>query len=324
MALHPPPPSPKSPPPPAPKRQKQAHQKPRGILKTAGVPLPPQAPLEDSFDHGGQDQETLDIIKALEEVCPTDTDDHDVEIIDEDSSDLDPLSDEPQIPLKPKQPHPLKAFHLRPPTVRTRVLTHRNGLPDAIKWMQTKGLSLSRFIAGHENRLRPRDRQELEALSTALFLLVDQFQPQHVILIDAADALIRRIMSICLQDKLDGTFLSVLANPSGSHLAPLEWISEANRVYKITKKAHLSRSSSPQPAHQSWSPPAPKAWRHRTHSSRPQDSNSRRSQTHKRRDQSPRANRNRGPQSAQSNGRKGRSDGGRGAGNESASSNHQN
>ena len=83
-------------------------------------------------------------------------------------------------------------------------------------------MSLARFVAGDELSMKPRDKQELEVLSAALLSLVDQLQPGLVLQIEAADILIRRIMSLCLRDKLDDDYLNVLGNPSGSHLAPLE------------------------------------------------------------------------------------------------------
>ena len=105
-------------------------------------------------------------------------------------------------------------------------------------------ISLARFVAGHEHQMKPRDKQELEYLSSTLLSLVDQLQPGMVVQLDAADILIRRIMSLCLRDKLDDDYLDVLSNPSGSHLAPLEWLTEANKVYKIVKKAKDSQSAS--------------------------------------------------------------------------------
>ena len=318
----PPPRSNSESPPPPPKRQRTGQQRPKSILKPSQSSHSlPNAVLGDHFDAGGQDQETRDILASLEEFCPTD-EDEDIEIVDEYDASASGESDtghhHPEDQPFDKLPSPptLKALHLRPQTVRTRVLTHRNGLPHAIRWLQTKGLSLARFVSNYDSSLRSRDKQELEALSTALLLLVDQFQPQHVVLIDAADVLIRRIMSLCLQDKLDQTYLSVMANPSGSHLAPLEWLTEANKVYKIVKKAHSSSSSSPPPVH--------KSWRHRTFSGRQQDGNTRgvrrqqESKSHNKHGQS----RNR-HQAGQQSARKAKSDGGKGAGNGGSSSNNQ-
>ena len=91
-----------------------------------------------------------------------------------------------------------------------------------------------RFVAGHEVQMKPRDKQELEVLSTTLLSLVDQLQPGMVVQLDAADILIRRILSLCLLDKLDDDYLDVLSNLSGSHLAPLE-------CQKPTKSTRSSR-----------------------------------------------------------------------------------
>ena len=214
--------------------------------------------ISDPIDDGGFDAESKDLADALKDFgkqVRSEDDDDDVLIVSE-HGDSNDESDEPTNRRQRRnQESHLKFSGLRPKSERTRAITHQNGFPEAIKWLRSKGISLARFVAGHETHMKPRDKQELEVLSTALLSLVDQVQPGMVIQLDVADILIRRIMGLCLRDKLDEDYLEVLSNPSGSHLAPLEWLTEANKVYKIVKKARDSR-----PTPSSSQPPTPR-WR---------------------------------------------------------------
>ena len=135
----------------------------------------------------------------------------------------------------PSQPD-LKVLRLRHPEMRTRKLAHQNGLTAILRWLQASGMSLSRFVAG-QTHLEPRDKQEVDHLLQILLLLTDQFHPDDAALVEATDPLIRRIMALCLQTKLDSDFLEVFTNPSGSHLAPLGLLTEANKVFQVIKKA---------------------------------------------------------------------------------------
>ena len=204
--------------------------------------------IADPFDDGGVDNESRDLESALNDFGKhVDRDEDDVLIVSE-HGDSNDESDEHKSRSRRDTSKPeaasLKFNGLRPKFERTRAITHQNGFPEAIRWLRSKGLSLARFVAGHEIQMKPRDKQELDILSATLLSLVDQLQPGMVVQLDAADILIRRIMSLCLRDKLDDDYLDVLSNPSGSHLAPLEWLTEANKVYKIMKKAKDSQSSS--------------------------------------------------------------------------------
>jgi hypothetical protein len=113
--------------------------------------------------------------------------------------------------------------------------------------LQGSGTSLSRFVAG-QTHLESRDKQEVDHLLQILLLLTDQFHPDDAALVEATDPLIRRIMALCLQTKLDSDFLEVFTNPSGSHLAPLGLLTEANKVFRVIKKARGLDSKSLFPA----------------------------------------------------------------------------
>ena len=130
----------------------------------------------------------------------------------------------------------LNCIGLRQTSLRTRKLAHPNGLPAIIQWLQSGGQSLQRFVAG-QTHLSATDKQEVEFHLQVLLLISDQFLPSHLSRIDSMDMLIRKIMAICLQTKLDSDFLEVFSNPSGSHLAPLGLLTEANKVFQVIKKA---------------------------------------------------------------------------------------
>ena len=130
----------------------------------------------------------------------------------------------------------LNCIGLRQTALRSRKLAHDNGLPAIIQWLQAGGQTLQRFVAG-QMHLSQRDKQEVDCHLHNLLLIADQVRPDHLALLDVTDSLIRRIMVLCLQTKLDADFLEVFSNPSGSHLAPLGLLSEANKVFQVIKKA---------------------------------------------------------------------------------------
>ena len=279
--------------------------------------------ISDPFDEGGMDEESRDLQKALNDFSKQVTrEDDEVQIVSEqgdsnDDSDEFTSNRSKRDRDKTQAPH-LKFSGLRPKSERNRAITHQNGFPEAIKWLRSKGISLARFVAGHEIQMKPRDKQELEVLSATLLSLVDQIQPGMVVQLDAADILIRRIMSLCLRDKLDDDYLDVLSNPSGSHLAPLEWLTEANKVYKILKKAKDSRSTSGK-AHI----PTPR-WRSQQHLSK-----STGSKGHGKSSQNSGTRPNRVPAPQRSShqprgGQREKHDGGRGAGTDGSSSSNNN
>ena len=144
----------------------------------------------------------------------------------------------------------LNCVGLRQSTSRTRTLAHQNGLPAIMQWLQAGGQTLQKFVAG-QTHLSASEKQEVDYHLHVLLLLADQVLPEHLSRLDATDALIRRIMAICLQTKLDSDFLDVFSNPSGSHLAPLGLLTEANKVFQVIKKARgldskcLSQASAP-------------------------------------------------------------------------------
>ena len=130
----------------------------------------------------------------------------------------------------------LNCLGLRQTELRTRKLAHENGLPAITQWLQASGQSLQRFVAG-QTHLSLRDKQEVDCHLQHLLLIADQVRPDQLALLDVTDSLIRRIMALCLQTKLDADFLEIFANPSGSQLAPLGLLSEANKVFQVIKKA---------------------------------------------------------------------------------------
>ena len=97
-----------------------------------------------------------------------------------------------------------------------------------MQWLRSGGQTLQQFVAG-QTQLSPKDRQEVDYLLHVLLILADQVQPEHLALLDATDALIRRIMAKCLETKLDMDFLDVFSNPSGSHLASLGLLTERTK-----------------------------------------------------------------------------------------------
>ena len=278
--------------------------------------------LAEPFDDGGIDNESRELEGALNDFSKSvNRDDDDVLIVSDPDASFDDSEEERARPKRDRKRHEehLKFNGLRPKSERARAITHQNGFPEAIKWLRSKGISLARFVAGHEVQMKPRDKQELEVLSSTLLSLVDQVQPGMVVQLDAADILIRRIMSLCLRDKLDDDYLEVLSNPSGSHLAPLEWLTEANKVYKIVKKAKDSQSSSAK------TPLPTPRWRnqqqHLRHSGhRAQGRNS----TDKSGAQPKRVSASKQTQRQSRNGQRERNDGGRGAGTDASSSSNNN
>ena len=156
----------------------------------------------------------------------------------------------PSAPVTNSDDGHLNCVGLRQSGLRTRRLAHQNGLPAIMQWLQAGGHTLQKFVAG-QTHLSAWEKQEVDYHLHVLLLIADQFQPEHLSRIDATDALIRRIMAICLQTKLDSDFLEVFSNPSGSHLAPLGLLTEANKVFQVIKKARgldskcLSQASVP-------------------------------------------------------------------------------
>ena len=324
---------PRSPPDPKRSRKTQASRvspEPKTSLRSPDQQLSPgtRADLSEldrfigePFDEGGIDDESRDLQNALSDFSKQVSREDDDVLVLSDQGDSHEDSDGYHASKAKRdldKAH-LKFNGLRPKSERTRAITHQNGFPEAIKWLRSKGISLARFVAGHDLQMRPRDKQELEVLSATLLSLVDQLQPGMVIQMDAADILIRRIMSLCLRDKLDDDYLDVLSNPSGSHLAPLEWLSEANKVYKIVKKAKDSRSASGK------TPIPTPRWRRQQPQSKSAGSKAHGRNSHDKSGSRP--NRVPAPQRSSHQARgapKERHDGGRGAGTDASSSSNNN
>ena len=113
--------------------------------------------ISDPFDEGGMDEESRDLQNALSDFSKhVARDDDDVLIVSEHGDSNDESDDyhtnrATRDHHKSQAPH-LKYTGLRPTSERTRAITHQNGFPEAIKWLRSKGISLARFVAGHETQ----------------------------------------------------------------------------------------------------------------------------------------------------------------------------